>query len=60
MISVLGDMSYVTWETIFVNTSGRGDHVGGGGPSGGDGGPSKVRLGSIFKTSQFQLGGECA
>ncbi len=41
MICVLGDMSYVTWGTIFVNTSGRG------GPSGGDGGP-KLRLGSIF------------
>ncbi len=32
MISVMGDMSYVTWGTIFVNTSGRGDHVDGGGP----------------------------
>ncbi len=38
-ICVLGDMSYVTWGTIFVNTSGRGDQVGGEDPSGGDGGP---------------------
>ncbi len=48
MIGVLGDMSYLTWGTIFVNTSGCGDHVGGGDPSGGDGGPPKLRLGSIF------------
>ncbi len=32
MICVLGDMSYVIWRTIFVNTIGLGDHVSGGGP----------------------------
>ncbi len=45
MICVLGDMSYVTWGTIFVNTSGRGDYMGSGGPSLGNGAPqTKVRV----------------
>ncbi len=50
MMCVLGDIIYVTWGTIFVNTSGHGDHVGGGGgPSGGDGALQlSMRLGSIF------------
>ncbi len=39
-ICVLGDVVYVTWGTIFVNTSGHGNHVGGGGPSRGDGAPN--------------------
>ncbi len=36
---VLGNVVYITWRRIFVNTSGHGDHVSGGGPSGGNGGP---------------------
>ncbi len=29
LIFVLGNIVYVTWRIIFVNTSGHGDHVGG-------------------------------
>ncbi len=47
LICVLGNVVYITWRIIFVNTSGHGDHVGGGGPSGGNGSP-QLRLGSIF------------
>ncbi len=34
MIFILGDVVYVTWETIILNTSVCGDHVGGGGHQG--------------------------
>ncbi len=47
LLCVLGNVVYITWRIIFVNTSGHGDHVGGGGPSEGKGAP-QLRLGSIF------------
>ncbi len=59
IICVLGDVVYVTWKTIFVNTSGHGDHVGGRGPSGGDGAP-QLRLGSIFRHPSFSWIGKRA
>ncbi len=39
LICVLGNIVYITWRIIFVNTSGYGDHVSGGGPSGGNWAP---------------------
>ncbi len=47
LICVLGNVVYVTWRILFVNTSEHGDRVGGGAPSGGNGAP-QLRLGSIF------------
>ncbi len=47
LICALGNVVYITWRRIFVNTSGHGDHVGGGDPSGGNGAP-QLRVGSIF------------
>ncbi len=46
MICVLCAVVYITWGPIFVNTSGHGDHVGGGNPSERDG-ASQLSLGSI-------------
>ncbi len=37
LICVLGNVVYITWRRIFVNTSGQGDHVSGRGPLGGNG-----------------------
>ncbi len=53
-ICVLGNV-YVTWRIIFVNTSGHGDHMGGGGPSGSNGAP-QLRLGSIFIDIPVSIG----
>ncbi len=39
LICLLGNVVYVTWRIMFVDTSGHGDHVGGRGPSGGNGAP---------------------
>ncbi len=54
MICVLGNVVYITWRRIFVSTSGCGDHVGGGGPSGRNGAP-QLRLGSIFIDIPFSV-----
>ncbi len=55
LICVLGNVVYVTWRRIFVITSGRGDHMGSGGPSGGNGAP-QLRLGSIFVDIPVSIG----
>ncbi len=47
LICVLGNVVYVTWRRIFVNTSGCGDHVGRGAHQGVME-PPQLRLGSIF------------
>ncbi len=55
MICVLGNV-YVTWGTIFVNTSGHGDHLGGGGPSGGDAPPPNWGGGPFFLDIPVSVG----